>query len=186
MFPFNVLSNGRSVTNWVPNHVIVEDDSGNTMSSFWRTGIIGSSWIVEGKEGLNPWRNWRISATFERAPEVGSDEIHQLPIPSTSSPVLTTNIAGMRIRLRRDRFDYLRLAIPTNHVDRALKFLTFRSKNRGEVQSLSIRGGQHHFIAHPPHLKPNDRLEVIEFAITPAFRKTFLAKPTIISPPTEE
>lgn len=180
-FPFQVRRDGTTLTNWIPAYVRAEDDTGNHGLSSLFAGFENHWAIRRGWRGPDPRRVWRVEVDFEQEPDSSAGNVFAVPLTSMLPGPSITNLAGLEVTISGDIRESLRVSIPTNRVNLALRFISIRTRTGREMTSLSGNWSQFSFYKLLSEPSLDSESKDVVFAIVPTAHLTFFTQPRTIA-----
>jgi hypothetical protein len=168
--PIEVRSNGAALTNWTTGYINARDASGN-----WD--------MFASHRSLDPRYVWKMETDFEPSSDFSDDSVATVTVPVSLPAPLVTNIAGVPVTLSWGNRYFLSAQIPTNRTDLAIRFVSARDENGGELNNGSASWNRFGFwqgMGFSPPVK--GRYVQATIAIVPNVHLTFYRQPRLIAP----
>jgi hypothetical protein len=188
LLPFQVRTNGLTLTNWAPAQIVAEDATGNWIRLFTRP-VFTNGWTV-CRYGCfpDPRVVWKLEVDFAPQSDFPPESLLTLQVPLRLATPLTTNFLGVPVAISWVNYDMLAAEIPTNAANLRLLFVSARDADGRDLNRQTGSWGQHRFwraldlsqFRKAFALSQPDDAVAATIAIVPNVHASYLIQPKLI------
>jgi hypothetical protein len=177
--PFQVRTNGVTLTNWSTANIAAEDASGNWGINAMPRGFTNGWTLVSGWRGLDPRFVWRLQVDFAPASQFRPESLFEFRVPVSLATPILTNAAGIPLEISWVNQRMLSVQMLTNREDLRLLFVAAKDSTGRNLDDFSSSGGQPGFW-HAVKFDGTNQDVAATVALVANVKVTFYAQPKLV------